>query len=327
MKISFVGDIYLPDKYQIDFAIENVICNFEFPLSTKGEPAKNKVNLGVNISFLLETFKNKPLAVNLANNHIMDYGEEGFLETITYLEKENIKYFGAGNYANNFNNPCNVELGERKISIFGYSCQTTHPVFGNDQKNGSAKIDVDKIISDIKSQKTKTDLIVVQLHWGMEEIPFPTFDDKVIAHQLIDNGADVIIGHHSHVIQSFEQYKGKYIYYGLGNFIFPSLDTPSYYDGEIFKRRYIKIQNKNNKKSLVVECNVETNMAIEYITEFDGAVVRKLTRNAVSNFIPKTQAEFLKRLKIYKKYMMIKRFLANPKIPDISHLRRFFGFK
>ena len=66
--------------------------------------------------------------MNLANNHIIDYGEEAFAETLEYLDKHNIKYFGAGNEENNYNNPCIIDFSGKKIPLFGYSCSTTHPI-------------------------------------------------------------------------------------------------------------------------------------------------------------------------------------------------------
>lgn len=326
-KLNIIGDVYLPEKFSVDFDIDNMVCNFEYPLSTAGIPAKNKINLGSDKSFLLETFSRLPLAVDLANNHIMDYGEEGYLATIDYLERHGIKYFGAGKEENNYNNPCTLDLGGKSIALFGYACPTTSPVFGGVSNNGCARIASNKIIEDIVSSREQFDIIVIQLHWGLEEVPFPSYDDVNIAHKLIDHGADIVIGHHAHVIQSSEVYKGKQIYYGLGNFIFPDIDVPSYFNGSEFESRFSKKQMKSNRESLIVEYDVEKMQAVQRVVRFDGKGVRHINKLSLPKFVPNTKKEFEARLLWHRRLLMVKRFIAEPKLPNISHFKRFFGIE
>lgn len=115
----FLGDVFLDKIYKTEIKLNNFVFNLEYPLSKKGKPAKNKINLGSNEPNIIETFRKLPKAVNLANNHIMDFGELGYEKTIEYLEKNKIKYFGAGILKNNFNNPCILIENNKKNWFIG----------------------------------------------------------------------------------------------------------------------------------------------------------------------------------------------------------------
>jgi poly-gamma-glutamate synthesis protein (capsule biosynthesis protein) len=319
MKLSFFGDTVLDRVYKIDFEIDRFIFNLETPLSCKGTPAKFKVNICQNRSYIKETFKKVPLAVSLANNHIMDFGEEAFKKTIEILTSHNIPYFGAGLESENFNNPTIIEFADKKIALLGYSCPSTHSIFGDKNNNGSAKLDIDRILKDINYLKLKVDFIIIQPHWGIQEIPFPKFSDREIAHRLIDEGADLIIGHHAHVIQSFEIYKNRYIFYGIGNFIFPNLDTPTRWNGKEFTARRIKKQEIEHRRSIVV--TLDSNLEVDFFTvELNGIVVKE-NRFPIPKWLPNSDKSFNKRLALYNKKAMIKRFLRNPKLPNMGHIK------
>lgn len=126
MRLSFLGDAYIDKPYKVDIELDRFVFNMESLLSTSGIPAKEKIILSADKSYILETFGKLPLAVNLASNHIMDYGEEAFAETLEYLDKHNIKYFGAGNEENNYNNLSIIDFNDKKIALFGNSCSTTY---------------------------------------------------------------------------------------------------------------------------------------------------------------------------------------------------------
>ena len=287
MKLNFLGDVFLDKAYKVDSDLGNFIFNLECPLSTSGIPAKDKVNLGSDVPNILETFGRFPKAVNLANNHIMDYGEEAFGKTTEYLKENNIAYFGAGNEENNYNNPCFLDFEDKKIALLG-----------KDMSNGSAFLDVNLITKDIQNVKTKVDMVVVTLHWGDEEIKYPKATDVEKVHAIIDAGADVIIGHHAHVIQSMEKYKNKYIFYGLGNFIFPDLEVPAMYDGSKFLRRFVRAQYKPNTQTIVVGLDSELNISYDTFVFKDGMV--KKEKVTIPRWIPALQ----KHYKLYKKTMV-----------------------
>jgi len=321
----FLGDVVLDKPYRIDFTMDDFVFNLEYPLSCEGIPAKNKINLCQDQCYFKETFGRYPLAVNLANNHIMDYGEDAFDKTIEFLETHGIKYFGAGNKKNNFNNPCIVKYNNKNIALFGYSCVSTHAVFGSDTTKGSAMIKDEAIINEITFYKTKVDKIILNFHWGDEDTHYPKPSDVRRARKFIDIGADLIIGHHAHVIQSVEVYKGKYIFYGLGNFLFQYYDTPSQYNGQNFEAIHSSKNEKSNNRTLLVEVTDE--FKIRYITAeyIEGCLQKKKIR--IPKWIPNTDREYILYRKYWEKKRMLTLFLKNPRIPTLKQIRLFLGLK
>jgi poly-gamma-glutamate synthesis protein (capsule biosynthesis protein) len=154
--------------------------------------------------------------VNIANNHIMDLGEEGFNETIDVLSQNGIKFIGARNqkFKQSY---IIIEKKGIKIGFLGY-------YEGGRNNFGSGihinRMDEHNICRDIKKVKTKTDIVVISLHWGIENVFYPSPDQIRFARSLIDNGADIILGHHPHFLQGIERYKHGLIAYSLGNFQF-----------------------------------------------------------------------------------------------------------
>lgn len=141
--------------------------------------------------------------VSVANNHIFDYGRNGFSETIGILEDNEIEPIG-------FDYQPIKGIKGIKIAFLAYDAV-------------SRKLDLEKLKSDLEKARTDADLVVVSFHWGAEYISQPTSYQKELAHLVIDNGADLIIGHHPHWIQPEETYQGKYIFYSLGNFVFDQM--------------------------------------------------------------------------------------------------------
>lgn len=146
--------------------------------------------------------------VNLSNNHTMDYLKQGFEDTKTALISEEIEYFGEGN----------VWVTEVKGVKFGF--------LGYKGFYNSKELQ-DKMKSDILNLKKQNCIVIINFHWGEEGKYTPNSVQKSIAHFAIDNGADLIIGHHPHVVQGLEKYKNKLIFYSLGNFAFGGNRNPS----------------------------------------------------------------------------------------------------
>ncbi len=321
MKLSFLGDVVLNKEYRVDLPLQDFIFNLEHPLSCEGIPAKNKVNKCEERSYIEETFGKLPLAVNLANNHIGDYGEVALEKTIEFLEHNNIAYFGAGNKKNNFNNPAIVNFEGKKIALLGYCCPSMTAVFGDDVLSGSARLDQKRVLHDIKKCHSEADYIVINLHWGDENVRYPKPNDVKKARMFIDAGADLIIGHHAHVIQSFEKYEDRYIFYGLGHFLFPYQDRPAYYDGEKFQSVFSPIANQANKEGLVV--NLDKNFNVTYSTiVFDGECVKQ-KKAKIPGWIPKTQKQYDLYLKFWRKQKMLERFIQEPRFPTVEQIKRF----
>lgn len=144
---------------------------------------------------------------NLANNHFGDQGEKGIKETEDNLKNLGYEYFGCRDRQVG---DCSLKISEingQKIAFVGASM--VYGVFDNDD-----------LIERIKKIKSETDLVILNIHWGVEYDHQFNKVQQELAHKFIDAGVDIIIGHHPHVVQGVEIYKNKAIFYSLGNFIF-----------------------------------------------------------------------------------------------------------
>ena len=142
--------------------------------------------------------------VNIANNHSFDCYLKGFVSTKKYLTQAGIDYIGDRDLEKSF---VVKTIAEKKVVFVGMD-ETVSPLY------------VSNFYPLIKRLKSENDIVIVHIHWGTEYSPTETIAQEAIAHSLIDNGADVIFGHHPHVVEPVEVYKGKVIFYSLGNFVF-----------------------------------------------------------------------------------------------------------
>lgn len=163
--------------------------------------------------------------VSLANNHVFDLGVEGLENTIRLLRENGIQYCGAGMDIEEASKPAVVHIGNRFIAVLA-CCMYGNPYLGHVKLAGADRagvnpLDIERIVTDIKKAKAKYDYVVVMPHWGIEYQYFPMVECKRIAYRMVDAGADVVIGSHPHNIQPKIKYRSKYIYFSLGNFLFP----------------------------------------------------------------------------------------------------------
>jgi len=165
--------------------------------------------------------------VNLANNHTYDYNEVGYLDTINTLESNNIKYFGFDNYYI-------YEKENIKVGFSGILCI---------ESTGCTK-DIDDAINYFNNNNVDT--VVMTFHWGVENTYKQSYSQTYLAHYAIDNGVELVLGHHPHVLQGIELYKDKYIVYSLGNFSFGGHMNPSDKDTMIFNFEFIYEDKKLN---------------------------------------------------------------------------------
>ena len=164
-------------------------------------------------------------AVNLANNHSMDYWAKGSNDTVSTLDHAGITSFGDDKIAV-------YEKNGLKIGLIGVN--TLGPL--------EEGVNLDNLMwnlnESIQSLKEKTSLIIVSFHWGTENSSIVTQEQRELGRFAIDMGADLILGHHPHVIQPYEIYQGKCIVYSLGNFVFGGNSNPGYRDTEIFQQKF-----------------------------------------------------------------------------------------
>jgi poly-gamma-glutamate synthesis protein (capsule biosynthesis protein) len=158
--------------------------------------------------------------VTLANNHMLDFGPEGLEDTLRYLESVGIAYTGAGSSLRSARKPALIRVNERKVAVLAYSMTFPVEFFATAKRPGTAPGDPILIAEDIAKARKEADIVIVAFHWGAEKSTTPKKYQIASAHAAIDAGADLIIGHHPHVLQGIESYRGKTILYSIGNFAF-----------------------------------------------------------------------------------------------------------
>lgn len=209
------------------------LVNLETTLTNATEDRKDrKFRFKGNPSYVNILTSSGIEAVNISNNHIHDYGKKGFNETIQTLTQAGI-YFSGEDYSSIY------ETKGKKIGMLGYRGWTHY-----------IKPSIKQDIAKLKAQNT--DLIIVSFHWGTEKENYPNDLQKDLAKFSIDNGADIIIGHHPHTLQGIEIYKQKPIVYSLGNFSFGGHKNPSDRDTMIYQAivQFQKDENGNTTKKI-----------------------------------------------------------------------------
>ena len=158
--------------------------------------------------------------VSLANNHIGDAGDAGILQTIANLKKRGLAYSGAGKDTAAARKPAMLEAGGRKVAVLGYDAIAAYYAAGDDEV-GSSRLTLSRARNDIKrARRAGADIVIVFPHWGTEYRSTPFARQQRLARDIIDAGADMIIGNHAHWAAAMEVYEGKPIWYALGNFVF-----------------------------------------------------------------------------------------------------------
>lgn len=161
--------------------------------------------------------------LTLANNHIMDFGSVGLQDTLSALRSVNILHTGACMDLAGARGPAILRRKGKIIAFLAYSLTQPLEFFATANRAGAAPGYARYFREDIRRAKTMADHVVVSFHWGAELAVFPKAYQEEAARRSIDEGADVVIGHHPHVPQGIEHYRGGIIFYSLGNFAFGSM--------------------------------------------------------------------------------------------------------
>ena len=215
-------DIFLSDQL--------TLVNFEGTLTeTKNIPSSKRENdflFKIAPSYAHVLSDNGIEAVSLENNHVMDFGEEGYEDTQTALDEAGIVW-------SNSTHMGVVDVEGIQIAMMSYLCIDRYdkPVDGYNNL-------YEKVEADIKAIKEKYPILIVSFHWGRELDYSPTSNQVKMGHLAVDAGADLVIGHHSHRINPIEQYNGVYICYSLGNFCFSGNSKPKDMSSYIFQTRF-----------------------------------------------------------------------------------------
>lgn len=233
MNIIIAGDFFVADNFRsldlIDKSVTDIflqadyrILNLEAPI-TNDNPENRILKTGRHFRMSEETvapyFKQlKVDCVTMANNHILDYGEKGVLDSFDMLDRNAIAYVGAGENLSKAIKPLTIEKDDVKIAILNF-CENEWSI-ADKVKPGANPMDIISNVQQIQYAKTTHDKVICIIHGGHEYYQLPS--PRIIKQYRFyaDNGADAIVGHHTHCIGGFEVYKDTPIFYSIGNFLF-----------------------------------------------------------------------------------------------------------
>ena len=202
------------------------LANLESPIATGGQEYSAKT-----FRFRAEPQVAKAIRtagfnlVTLANNHSMDFGAVALSETLHHLKDNGIAWVGAGENLAEARKMALYTIKGKRIAFLGYSLTQPIEFFAGQNRPGTAPGYEKLVTADITSARSQADYVIVSFHWGKEASGTVQAYQRTAAHKAIEAGADVIIGHHPHVLQGIEQYKKGIIFYSLGNFAFASKST------------------------------------------------------------------------------------------------------
>jgi poly-gamma-glutamate capsule biosynthesis protein CapA/YwtB (metallophosphatase superfamily) len=243
--INAVGDIMLAGRwagkikkmgYDYPFAaVKNEladgdinIANLESPLARGGsEFTEKKFRFRAEPQVAPAIRKAGFNLVTLANNHSMDFGYGALEETMLNLEKSGIVWIGAGKNLDEARQMVVFKVKGKKVAFLGYSLTQPVEFFAAAGQGGTAPAVAGIYAKDIAAARKEADYVIVSFHWGTEGKHVAHQGQITVAHKAIDAGADVVIGHHPHVLQGLERYKKGIIFYSLGNFVFASSSKTS----------------------------------------------------------------------------------------------------
>lgn len=239
VSIAFVGDIMLADtpgkvvkSGRNPFApmapllntADIRVGNLESLIATIGTPVPNKPFTFRAHPRTLPLLKRHFDALALANNHSGDYGPLAFREMLGLLDQKGIAYFGGGRTLAEAHRPLMIERKGLRIALLSYNEFFPRSFEADVDKPGIAWSEDEQVRLDIGTARTTygADLVIPFMHWGWEHERTASQRQRQLARLMVDAGADAVVGGHPHVTQDVEQYRGKPIFYSLGNFLFDS---------------------------------------------------------------------------------------------------------
>ena len=239
---NYGADYFMANVKSIFSKDDLTIANFEGTLTESTERADKQFAFKAPASYANILTAGSVEAVNTANNHSHDYGEESFNDTLKALDTANILHFG-------YDETAVTEVKGVKVGLVGIYELNDHLGREEQLKQNIAKVKQDG-----------AQLIVVIFHWGNEKEEVPDENQKTLGHLAIDEGADLVCGHHPHVLQGIEEYKGKNIVYSLGNFCFGGNAYPSDMDTIIFQQTFTIDQNgvKDDNVTNIIPCSISS---------------------------------------------------------------------
>lgn len=244
--IAFAGDTTQSDIFNettslhsIEYPFEDVapifreadisFVNLETCVSERGQSEKNEGYGFRTPPQFLEVYTTAGIdIVSCANNHARDYGMDALADTFGNLDKYGIDYIGAGSDIDAAKKLVTYEINGIKIGFTACNMINHNSTwYATDERAGLVCVDYGDhqwYLDLISEYEKQCDVLFVSVHWGIEYLYDITAEQQEFGHQLCDSGADIILGHHPHVLEPIEHYNGKMIFYSLGNFLFYKMD-------------------------------------------------------------------------------------------------------
>ncbi len=269
MKIALLGDIAFYGKYSIDGnedvfsyfkSVSDYLKDFDFVVGNLETPfVINEKPHGYKSAYIKSDPVNVRLlnylninVVNLANNHIFDYGEKSYLLTKKLLTDFDIKYFGVEG------KQVLLEVSGSKVALHGYCGYSTNPCgISKDYGFGINELSLPRVEQNLKLNDKLGYLNIVSAHFGQEHVNYPCRDDIRMARQFSEICPYILYGHHPHVMQGVEEINGSVIAYSLGNLCFDDVYTRNS-DKPLIK------QSENNKASFILELEICGNNLVSH---------------------------------------------------------------
>ncbi|HOX21715.1 MAG TPA: CapA family protein [Candidatus Paceibacterota bacterium] len=218
------NDLYYP-FYNIRALLQQndfVFANFESPLIPGRQIHTGEMAFRVDEN-LAPVLKGLNFSIlSLANNHMLDFGQKGLSNTLKILDENKIQYIGAGENYQEAHQYKILEKNDIKIAFLAYNDNDVILATNEATENrpGTAFMDLGALKMDLAEAKKSADFVIISIHSGTEYEENPNNRQIKFAHAAIDSGANLVIGHHPHVVQPIEKYENGYIFYSLGNCVF-----------------------------------------------------------------------------------------------------------
>ncbi len=200
--------------------------NLENPISTRGKAQPKSYTFRADPSFVKGLTYAGFDVLSLANNHIGDYGDIALTDTLDILDSADIVAVGAGRTITEAHEVRIVESRGLKIAFLAYNQINPKSFAATDSSPGTAWMEEERMVAAVTAAQQKADIVVVSCHWGVEYRPNSDATQQKIARVLADAGADLVLGHHPHVVQGLQYDRNTFTAYSLGNFVFYPMLTP-----------------------------------------------------------------------------------------------------
>lgn len=253
--VSFVGDVMLDSRpgavvaNRIDpfaavanelLAADLAIGNLECAVARGGQAVSKRWTFRADprvLPYVARYFG----AVSLANNHTGDYGKGALVETMQHLAQQSLPFFGAGVNLESAHRALLLSRNGVRIALLGYDEFMPRAFEAGPATPGVAWSEDEQVTYDIRQARAAgADLVIPFMHWGFEHEREPSLRQRELAHEMIDAGADAVIGAHPHVTQPIEIFHGKVIAYSLGNFVFDGFSEEEARTGWLLRLRFGK---------------------------------------------------------------------------------------